>query len=580
MGYQALLFCPDEKTARTVTQVLSELEFNVEACIEPFAAVKKLMGQHFDAVVVDCDNEQNATLLFKSARNSSSNQTSLAVAVVEGQAGVAKAFRIGANLVLTKPINIEQAKGTLRVARGLLRKAEPAKPGVPAATPAAPVAAVPAKPAPAPLKPISAVKPAAPAAPIAAPKRLETPVVKPPVAPAWPAVPAASASSSEKEDDDLLDIGVEEPKAPAASAPVASSIAKDIPAPVSTSVPATPVAAKPAFGLGISGAAAPAPARTPEHVVTEKPQEHAAQSLPEKQAEIAAEPAGIVGSAPSFSFGGASEEPASEGGKKKILIGIAAVVVLAAAYFGYSQFKGHSSAPATTSAAAPASATPPISKPSAQPAPVSTSPAPNTTAQVNQTPVSSAKETTPSETPDITLSSAPTTSKTTKAPVTAAPKEVAEEESEPAPLVVKGGKVPAHQQKSAAAPDVAAPSMAGMTPGTTPTPNFVPSTNTGFKPVLQTLNISQGVSQGLLIKKVSPTYPAAAQRMRIEGVVELMATVSKEGAITHIKVLSGDGQLTKAATDAVKQWKYKPYLLNGEPVEIQTQITVNFKLPR
>ena len=130
MGYQALLFCPDEKTARTVTQVLSELEFNVESCMEPFAAVKKLMGQHFDAVVVDCDNEQNATLLFKSARNSTSNQASLAVAVVEGQAGVAKAFRIGANLVLTKPINIEQAKGTLRVARGLLRKSEPAKPAV------------------------------------------------------------------------------------------------------------------------------------------------------------------------------------------------------------------------------------------------------------------------------------------------------------------------------------------------------------------------------------------------------------------------------------------------------------------
>src|SRR6478609_611967 len=128
MGYSALLFCPEEKTARTVTQVLSELEFTVEACSEPFAAVKKLMGQHFDAVVVDCDNEQNATLLFKSARNSTSNQTSLAVAVVEGQAGVAKAFRIGANLVLTKPINIEQSKGTLRVARGLLRKNAAAAP--------------------------------------------------------------------------------------------------------------------------------------------------------------------------------------------------------------------------------------------------------------------------------------------------------------------------------------------------------------------------------------------------------------------------------------------------------------------
>jgi PleD family two-component response regulator len=136
MGYAALLFCPDEKTARTVTQVLSELEFGVESSIEPFQAVKKLMSQHFDAVVVDCDNEQNATLIFKSARNSTQNQASLAVAVVEGQAGVAKAFRIGANLVLTRPINIEQAKGTLRVARGLLRKAEPAKPSAGTAVPA------------------------------------------------------------------------------------------------------------------------------------------------------------------------------------------------------------------------------------------------------------------------------------------------------------------------------------------------------------------------------------------------------------------------------------------------------------
>ena len=127
MSYKALLFCPDERTARTVTQVLTELDFQVEPCNEPFAAVKKLTTEHFDGVVVDCDNEQNAALLFKSARNSASNQTSLAVAVVEGQSGVAKAFRIGANLVLTKPINVEQSKGTLRVARGLLRKSEAAK---------------------------------------------------------------------------------------------------------------------------------------------------------------------------------------------------------------------------------------------------------------------------------------------------------------------------------------------------------------------------------------------------------------------------------------------------------------------
>src|SRR5438270_3814078 len=130
MSYKSLLFCPDEATARLVTQVLSELEFTVELSFEPFVTVKKLNEEHFDALVVDCHDEQNASVLFKGARDSNLNHSSLCVAVVEGQTGLAKAFRIGANLVLTKPINIEQSKNTLRVARGLLRKnTGPAKAG-------------------------------------------------------------------------------------------------------------------------------------------------------------------------------------------------------------------------------------------------------------------------------------------------------------------------------------------------------------------------------------------------------------------------------------------------------------------
>src|SRR5580704_8631330 len=122
MGYQALLFCVDEKLARVASQLFSELEFAVVSVNDPFAAVKNVMAQHYDAIVADCENEQNAALLIKSARSSSFNQGSLAIGLVEGQSGVAKAYRMGANLVLTKPINVEQAKGTLRVARGLLRK--------------------------------------------------------------------------------------------------------------------------------------------------------------------------------------------------------------------------------------------------------------------------------------------------------------------------------------------------------------------------------------------------------------------------------------------------------------------------
>ena len=95
----------------------------------------------------------------------------------------------------------------------------------------------------------------------------------------------------------------------------------------------------------------------------------------------------------------------------------------------------------------------------------------------------------------------------------------------------------------------------------------------------QQVKVSQGVSQGLLIKKVEPVYPPTARQMRIQGAVELLANIGKDGAITKVKLISGDAVLSSAAIDAVKQWKYKPYYLNDQPVEIQTQITIHFKLP-
>jgi periplasmic protein TonB len=99
------------------------------------------------------------------------------------------------------------------------------------------------------------------------------------------------------------------------------------------------------------------------------------------------------------------------------------------------------------------------------------------------------------------------------------------------------------------------------------------------QPGPQTLKVSQGVSQGLLVKKVPPAYPPQAMQAHIQGSVQLLATISKDGNITNVKTLSGESVLARAAIEAVKQWKYKPYYLDSQPVEIQTQITVNFKLP-
>jgi TonB family protein len=92
------------------------------------------------------------------------------------------------------------------------------------------------------------------------------------------------------------------------------------------------------------------------------------------------------------------------------------------------------------------------------------------------------------------------------------------------------------------------------------------------------VSISSGVSRGLLIHQVSPVYPPAARQARIQGVVILQAKISKEGTIEDLKVISGHAELAPAAIAAVQQWRYRPYLLEGNPVEVETQIQVNFQL--
>ena len=94
----------------------------------------------------------------------------------------------------------------------------------------------------------------------------------------------------------------------------------------------------------------------------------------------------------------------------------------------------------------------------------------------------------------------------------------------------------------------------------------------------QRVRVSQGVSAGLLVRRVNPNYPPLARQARISGQVVLRAVISKDGSIENLTLVSGHPMLAPAAIDAVKQWKYRPYLLNGEPVEVDTEVLVNFTL--
>ncbi len=84
--------------------------------------------------------------------------------------------------------------------------------------------------------------------------------------------------------------------------------------------------------------------------------------------------------------------------------------------------------------------------------------------------------------------------------------------------------------------------------------------------------------EGFLVHRVQPVYPPLAKAARIQGTVELQAVISREGRIERLEVVKGPPMLIRAAIDAVQQWRYRPYVLNGEPMEVETHITINFTL--
>ena len=150
--------------------------------------------------------------------------------------------------------------------------------------------------------------------------------------------------------------------------------------------------------------------------------------------------------------------------------------------------------------------------------------------------------------------------------------EMIKEEEPPPPMPASGGVVggvpggiPGRQMGGVIGSVISATSSLAAVP------KFVPA-------VPQRIRISAGVTKGLLIHRVEPTYPTLARSARVQGDVVLSAVIDTNGQITNLQLVSGHPMLVPAAITAVKQWRYKPYLLNGQPVEVETTITVIFTL--
>lgn len=253
MATRVFLLSGDEKAVHAITQILDELEVSFEHSSDPAFTLKRLGGQRFEVLIVDCDNVQTATQVFNSARASALNKAAIAIAIVEGKAGVPNAFRLGASLVLTKPVSLEQVRNTLRTGIGMARKDGPesklssitppaAAPSFPASTPLSTHPPAPAAPAPTPISVPAAVVASAPPVPA---------IPRTPSAPATPvlAVPASTVPSA--------------PAIAAHAAPVLSRPSAPAPTPVPVSAHVPPVV--------IRSEAFPPPAAKAPNTIAEKP---------------------------------------------------------------------------------------------------------------------------------------------------------------------------------------------------------------------------------------------------------------------------------------------------------------------
>src|SRR6266576_854635 len=617
MATRALLLCGDEKAVHAVTQILDELEICFEHSSEPPFALKRLAARRFELLIVDCDNVQNATQVFNSARASNLNKASIAIAIVEGKAGVPSAFRLGASLVLTKPVSLDQARNTLRTGIGMSRKdaqevkaagptpAIPAAQSIPAvfsATPA-PVASAPVVPTvaplpavltpvvPAPAPPVPVAKAPAPA-PIAATPVLSVPklsgeTAKPVIAQASvnekpaaaPRTTSIALAPAEEHKPALTNIKDEQPSSGVATATlVKAAAAASAAAPAATnkfdSMFAEPKSTDPETKSKTTASKAVSVAIAEDSEEEIKPVLRIEDPLAEDDSVL--DPIRDNG-VPSFgtqSFAGLQNPKRKE--KGALVAGVTFLLIAGAGYAAWltqpafheivtyeyrevtSKIAALRGEPQTSAIAEPKpllSPPPPASVPRPQQmlAPVIDA---NTTSSVGLAPPST----------NSNLSAGTTSPSATTGPVTNSPQVT---NATSAAATQKGVAVQTAKQDT--------------TPGhTTPSPavvaaNLTPSAGAGKSTASDLIEVPEDFADDQVVHRVRPVYPKQARAKKLHSTVVLQAVISKQGKVDSLQLVSGDPQLAQAAAEAVKQWRYKPYTHNGDATDFQTRVTVELK---
>jgi protein TonB len=571
MELRALLFTSDGGSTATLCHVLDELGLQAEICPELLVAVGRLSTERYDAILVDWSQETEAAILLKTAREKKA--LALNVALVADEAAIGRALQQGANSVIKKPVDAAAARDTLSTARDLIlsRRSEQREKETRAAAAQAH---------------LQAQEDSVP----------EMPVVEE-AAPKSGFLAQSMANSALDAEQNMVKPDYE-------SAPSSFQVARG------------PVAMQ-------EEEAEPAP---PPQPVNKQRWDDVRSVFREKQEEPESESDIVPVSAPQTSqdstgvFSSLSEESVpfeevaseTESGSlpRYLVFAVVACVVVAAvvyvwapgnsylgkvtsAFHSFTAKSKTSTAPVTTSAPAPATQeataekptagtelptedTPPsdlapvvageidpskihiietkvIPKPGAEQPPKDPANQPANPPDMTQPP---APATTPVATPDATPAGAPDSQPATQ-PQPVAPPLVRPQPSAPAVQSAPGeGRT-----------GIIIPDSLRNSPSASPASSLEPS------------NVPEETSLGLLIHRVEPEYPQQAAAQHLEGPVVLQAWVARDGTVRDVKLVKGYFVLARAAFDAVKQWRFKPYSPNGKAIDFQTVLTLNFKSP-
>lgn len=543
---RALLLSPDDQAVSAITGVLEEMSVTCERPLDGASAAQKLNSHTFDLVLVDCENLPAAKLIFDVCCRGKSGNNPVPIAIVDGRAGLPTAFRLGAELILTKPVAKDQARSTIRTAVSRVRKdvsvsenapAQPATPDTPSAVTTSAVVtqqhARAAAAASSQLTNFADPTPiAAPAAPTSAPTgTLSTP---------------ALATKMHSAIDELETT----PTAPTLDPPSTSSSAPSSSAPSALKAP-------PARSVSADAKPARTERLSDEQLLAELQESDlksvaTGKAVPQQKTPESA--------APAFS---SYQQPQQK--KRGPLAALLVLVLAGAAFYAAWMYQPESRALvqpqidrvlALVGITSPRPSLPPAPrplKPSAQvvaaasPAPVPASPADPNLKQSSGPPAAAVSTaTSPAATPIQPVAAGP------KPPLPTSPATATT-----APVVGKPevGK-PGDSKKDAAA-----------TLSTAPLPGESSA-----------IILSSKGAEKRLAHSVRPIFPAEA-RGEAQGTVVLKEVVDENGKVEGVRLVEGSPALATAAIEAVKQWRYRPYVRDGKAQPFQTIVIVDFQRP-